>query len=298
MVVFNSMVVPLSVTGALVLLLAVASTYALPASTPKSSRWWFQTHTPEFTTQALSIVTKHRTALTGVYIYNGVSVNQSAHLVCPSDAEIYTKVAPFLLLNLTVGIVVTPSQEPIQNGAIQGPVVQQLAAMAKRNKLSSLMLDYEPKTNITQLHAEAYARFITALTEALHVYGVELDICVSNWSILTRFFLYASTGVDSMMSMASTYYGNNITANKYWVTSEMQQGVSSSQLRVGIGSTNSIYHKWDYKWNRTSFLEFTGWAQKQGVQNIDLWRTDLDSLNATGGTAPWIYDELASFLAQ
>ena len=41
---------------------------------------------------------------------------------------------------------------------------------------------------------------------------------------------------------------------------------------------------------------FVGWLEERGVQHIDLWRADLNTLNHVDGTLPWIYDTLASFL--
>ena len=60
-------------------------------------------------------------------------------------------------------------------------------------------------------------------------------MCVSSWSILTNFSLYRSTGVDQMQSMASTYNGHrgNSSIDKYWVTTELAEGVDTSQLAVG-----------------------------------------------------------------
>ena len=69
-------------------------------------------------------------------------------------------------------------------------------------------------------------------------------MCVSSWSILTEFGIYSNTGVDQMMSMASTYFGRDVNKNKEWVSKELAAGVSLSQLHVGIGSTNYITQKW------------------------------------------------------
>ena len=106
----------------------------------------------------------------------------------------------------------------------------------------------------------------------LHKHGVKLGMCVSSWSILTEFGLYASTGVDAMMSMASTYFGANITRDEEWVAKELAAGVSLRQLHVGIGSTNSVYQKWDYKWTETGFQSFVDKLNSGGVQHIDIWR--------------------------
>ena len=82
---------------------------------------------------------------------------------------------------------------------------------------------------------QRYASFLRALGKELHATGRQLDMCVSSWSILTNFTLYQSTGVDRMQSMASTYngHGGNSSIDKYWVTTELAEGVDTSQLAVG-----------------------------------------------------------------
>ena len=71
--------------------------------------------------------------------------------------------------------------------------------------------------------------------------------CFRRVTLDSRLRLYAQTGVDGMMSMASTYFGTNLSSNEMWVQKELDDDVSLEQLRVGIGSTNAIFSKWDYK---------------------------------------------------
>jgi hypothetical protein len=266
------------------------------ACAKKTSSWWFQTHTPEYTTQAVDIVTKHKASITGAYYYHGFHIATNGSFMSPPDSDIETKAVPFLNLGLTVGVALGLDQDALQNN-VAHIGIKAAAATAARNNLSSLMIDYEPRTNITAAHAKAYAAFVQALAAELHVHGLSLGMCVSSWSILTEFSLYAKTGVDNMMSMASTYYGKNIAGNEEWMSKELAAGVSLSQLHVGIGSTNSITQKWDYEWTEAGFKSFMGWLQSRKIQNIDIWRTDIDTLNATDGTAQWIYDGVAEFLA-
>lgn len=161
------------------------------------------------------------------------------------------------------------------------------------------MLDYEPRTNYTAAHQRAYASPTTALADGLHHHGLELDICISDWSILTSFGLYAATGVDRMMSMGSTYSGVNVSRDKGWVVQEQAPGVSPSQLAVGIGSMSTTPHPLDpgYNWTEPGLAKLIDWCEQRGVQHIELWRADLNTLNPVDGTAPWVYSLLAKFLA-
>ena len=274
------------------LLLALSAT---GAPTPaRTSRWWFQTHTPEYTEQTVQLVRAHRDSITGVYMYAGLGIDAGGYFNSPSDAITAAKVAPIVALGVTTSIALGIDQASVQNGTWRETgALAEAAALTARHNLTSLMVDYEPKTNITEAHARDYAAFITELAAALHAHGATLDMCVSSWSILDKFALYAPTGVDRMMTMAATYFGSNISKNENWVRQEQAQGVSPAQLSVGIG-TMSDEPKWDYNWTEQSFRAFVGWSAAAGVRHIDIWRSDIDTLNGT--TAQWVYDAVAGFL--
>lgn len=82
------------------------------------------------------------------------------------------------------------------------------------------------------------------------------------------------------------------------VIKEQEEGVQPSQLAVGVGSESTTPHPNDpgYNWTESELRDFVGWLEERGVQHIDLWRADLNTLNHVDGTLPWIYDTLASFL--
>ena len=83
-------------------------------------------------------------------------------------------------------------------------------------------------------------------------------MCISDWSILTNFSLYAGTQVDRMMSMGSTYSGLNVTRDQSWIMKEQEQGVSPSQRAVGIGSVSTTPHPNDpgYNWTASELHDF------------------------------------------
>jgi len=163
--------------------------FLIPSNTV---HWWLQTHTPAYTTQAVALARAHRNSLTGVYMYAGVSVGANGSVTAPSDATLASKIHPLRALNLTVGVAVGVLQDAIVDGTATH-AAPTLAAMAARNGLTSLMVDYEPSTDITSEHARRYAHFIETLAAALHERDVQLGMCVSSWGILTNFSLYAAT---------------------------------------------------------------------------------------------------------
>jgi len=42
--------------------------------------------------------------------------------------------------------------------------------------------------------------------------------------------------------------------------------------------------------------QFIAWCEQRGVEHIDLWRGDLNTLNPVDGTEPWVYSLLAKFV--
>ena len=70
-------------------------------------------------------------------------------------------------MGLDVGIALGVDQTAVESGAASKGVLD-AAKTAKRNNITSLMVDYEPRTNITNAHAVSYARFISDLSDALH----------------------------------------------------------------------------------------------------------------------------------
>merc|ERR1712083_1282998 len=105
-----------------------------------------------------------------------------------------------------------------------------------------------------------------------------------------------STGVDTMMSMASRYFGKDVASNQQWATQEMEQHVTKSQLAVGIGTmtTNATSAKWDYQWDAAKLHNFMAWLQEHDIGNVDIWRADIDNLNGTA--EEYYYDLIADFL--
>lgn len=270
--------------------------FALSApDTGRQSRWWFNLHSSAYTHQAVELVKSHRASITGVWSYAGLGLGDDGQLTC-DDTRLAPLIKPLTDLGVTVGVALGVAQKAVESGAaLRG--ASAAAACAARHNLTSLMIDYEPRTNITDAHAQAYARFVAELSKETHRVGVETAMCISSWSILTKFGLYAATGVDSMMSMASTYFGKNVASNQEWVSKELAQNVSLSQLAVGIGTmtVDPASEKWDYQWTETKLRSFVSWLQTRDVQNIDVWRADIDTLNGT--TAEYYYHVLAEFLS-
>ena len=115
---------------------------------------------------------------------------------------------PYLDLGVTVHVSMDLTTSSVLDGSAHRGIAAAVAAV-QRNNLTGLMIDYEPRTDYTPQHEQAYASLLRTLAGKLHAVDRQLDMCISDWSILTNFSLYAATGVDRMMSMGSTYSGIN-----------------------------------------------------------------------------------------
>ena len=132
-----------------------------------------------------------------------------------TDQQISERVQPYLDLGVTVHVSMDLTTSSVLDGSAHRGIAAAVAVTVRHN-LTGLMVDYEPRTDYTLQHQRAYANLLRALASELHAVGRQLDMCVSDWSILTNFSLYSATGVDRMMSMGSTYSGVNVTRDKSW----------------------------------------------------------------------------------
>ena len=175
----------------------------------------------------------------------------------------------------------------------------------QRNNLSGVMLDYEPATSAAPL-ARLYSEYVGNLSVAMHAVHSAAEMCTSDWGILDGhrlpegYGLYAVTGVDRMMSMAGTYFGTNLTKNRYNVDLELKQGVSLSQLAVGIGtmiepSCATGPAKWDYNWTEAKLNEFVAFVEQRQITRLYFWRADIDDEGDC--TSPYFFDVARRWLA-
>ena len=153
----------------------------------------------------------------------------------------------------------------------------------------------------------------------MHGAGLQAEMCVSSWGILDGHFLkngegygiYAKTGVDVMMSMAGTYFGTNVTKDVHNIELEIKQGVTLSQLAVGIGTQINpsvaagcpkvgqmgchTVGGQCYNWTRSRLETFVADCVSRGVRTIDMWRADIDSEGDC--TEPYYFQVAERFLA-
>ena len=175
------------------------------------------------------------------------------------------------------------------------------AAVLLRQGLMGILIDYEPVSNYSDAHAQAYGDFLGALSAAIAPLRVGMDI--AGWGLLSAKFWphYQGRGVSRFTSMTPTYDATNVSANEAFVGQALA-ALPPGSYAAGIGSVlaGGKACEWDYKWTNDSLAPFVGFLGGSGVEFIDVWRCDIDApygKAAPDATAPFFLDALRAFVA-
>lgn len=240
---------------------------------------------------------------TGVYLCcNGFSIGADGRLAQPTPAALLNQSLPLLQAGLTVHYVMGISNESIASGSWRGtPSIPSLVATAVSSGINGYIVDYEPSTNYTHAHAQAYADFLAALAAALHAAGKEVGFDSAGWGILHSWGVYAATGVDISTSMTPTYeYTGNGSAMREFILGQIEGGMPVQAIGAGIGTmlTSAYKPEWQYNWTAPTLSSFAGWlAGTAGVQRMDFWRADIDYNYDPTATQPFVFQAAAAFLS-
>jgi hypothetical protein len=165
--------------------------------------------------------------------------------------------------------------------------------------LAGLIVDYEPSSDYSPAHAEAYGAFLGNLSAAIAPLRVGMD--VAGWGILGPAFWphYLQRGVSRFTSMTPTYDASNVTANRVFVKAALS-ALPPGSYAAGIGSVLAPGPcKWNYQWTNATLAPFVQFLTEQSVEFLDVWRCDIDSPYDTKGpdaTAPFFLEALKGFL--
>jgi hypothetical protein len=272
-----------------------------------------------FVESSVALATANLASMTGVYLFLPLSVQQavaggngSGAVVVADDTVMATVVPPFLLLGLSVSGSIWVDPAVMRSGAAS-EAVPNLTAAAVRHNLSALFVDFEPGGQGDPLLAASLARFMAALAAALHAVGRSAEMAVDAVGILNQYALYATAGVDRLMTMA-TYngWGADGAASFVRLTSavdaELQANVSRAQLAVAVGSMivgerpdgtgtpcpDASGVNLNFQWTPTGLARFVAWLELIGVRHLDVYRCDLCLLNST--TEQWLLNATAQWL--
>jgi hypothetical protein len=265
-----------------------ASAAPTPDSGPGARRvnWYLNRNEPSANA---SFVSANPAALTGVYLCCNAFVfdDSGAFTSSSTDAEIQTQMAPLAALGLPISYVLSITDADLASGAYTGSIATAVET-AVRNHISGYVSDYEPQTNYTLAHEEQYATFLSDMAAAMHAANPPLsfEVAVAGWGILDAWSVYAPVPVDAFASMDPTYYGTSVPDDEAFVAGEMEGGVPVARIAVGISTT---------EWSQADLQTFVTWLGQAGVDQIDVWRSDIDSY---GSVEPYYGTILGGFLAE
>jgi hypothetical protein len=257
--------------------------------------WWYlDAGVPAANEQ---FATQNASAFTGALLCCGlasVAADGSVSLKFPA-ATVLNQTSALSRLGVPSLLVIGIADGAITSGAWSVSVVP-LVQFAHASGSVGLVVDYEPVSNYTLQHAEAYAAFLQSLALALHADGLQLGFDCADWGILDFWTAFLGKGIDIFVSMSPTYSGKDVAADRQFVQNMITAGVSTDSISIGLGTMlkPSCTGYDNYDWTQATLAPFLDFLQSSSVHSISFWRSDIDDYC---GTAPWMVDLAASFVA-
>jgi len=288
----------------LIVLVAIAAVAAV--AEPRGARMYLASGRTDENMQAIR---QAKGGVTGVYMCcNLASVAANGTATSPKDADaIRTEVnAIRAAIREQTGVpdaevwhTVTPSQLTVQSGtwrAAGAPAA--LAQLAGEWNSTGILIDYEPSTNYSQAHADAYGAFLGGLAAAMAPRKVGMDI--AGWGLLKQKYWpsFAGRGLARFTSMTPTYTGTDVPGDEAFVAEALSGPLKAEAVAFGLGTevAAGCTAKWSYNWTEPRLRAFLANASAAGARGVDLWRADIDSY-CPSGTAQWMLDAVRDFVA-
>ena len=277
------------------LLLCLAT---LPASSAgsRSVFWYLGDYTNAYVAENERFIAAHTQVVNGIlHCCGGPSVLSNGTLsVSAKTRSLYANLTGQEVARKLGPVMLPLSPDPwaVQSGsAIKA--VPALVELIVELGVSGLIADYEPHANETAAHAQAFVKFLAALSSGLHAKSKQLGVCVSDWGVIapTYYKQLATTKADVFASMGSTYYGTDKTdpsrglLNKLHVR-EMVAAFPLESIAIGIGtmsvagacaSAKGLLTS-DYGWTQQSLTEYLDFLSTEGITKLGIWRADIAAL--------------------
>ena len=180
-----------------------------------------------------------------------------------------------------------------------------MVSLAESQGFDGWIVDYEPTTQpYTSQHAEQYARFLAAVSVAMHAVGKKSGFCTGNWGIIdVNHFAdpYAKSQVDIVSNMGSYGFPGAMAPLQNFLVNAIRHmaplgGANVISSDVGTMLAPPYKPPLDFNWQPDTLSEFLNFVSSHGVQQVTAWRADLDENYPANATQPWFFKALASFL--
>jgi len=273
--------------------LAILAVASAAATNTRRVRWYLNAGRIN---DNVEFVTTNAHALTGVYGCCGL-LSVASNGTVSQKLDLAAASAPILAKGLTYHAVAGVDGDGIKHGtAMSG--AKEIVRIAKAAKLTGVVFDYEPKTNYTTAHEEAYAAFLQEVKKEAGT-DLEVGMDVAGWGILEDLSVYANAGLDLYTSMSPTYTSGTALSSTGAAFVSSMVGTFGQRASAGIGSMptegkeGSCSQMPDYGWTADTLQQFLTQLEDQGFAGVDVWRCDIDTY---GETATWFVDGIATFL--
>ena len=210
--------------------------------------------------------------------------------------NIKNEAAPTLAHGLEYHAVLNVDQDAIQTGAAAKQCSEAIN-LANDANITGLLVDYEPTTNFTLKHTEAYIGYLRCLKTEGNKKNLQISMVVSDWGIIQNLNAYAALNLDSYTSTSPTRQAaqaNSDVGKKF--VENMDAAFGSKRAFIGIGSVSSDRSSCskNYGWTKSSLSKFLNSSSKSGIQHVDIFRCDIEKYSAVN---PFFFTDLSAWLA-
>lgn len=273
-------------------------------------------------TENTATVRAAKGALTGAYLCCNLAEMQADGSVASgknaTEVAVETAAIRAALAEVTgrsdpeVWHVVGVSQQAIESRSwARSGAPAKFAELAAAWHSTGLIVDYEPSTNYSQAHAEAYGHFLAALDVSLRNESglaaggsarreMRAGMDFASWGILDEpyWHAYAAASLGRYTSMSPTYSGADLSKDEAFASSALAGPLPARQIAFGLGTeldAKCPAAKWAYHWTEAPLRKFLTDLASKGALGVDLWRADIDDY-CSEGTAPWMLDAVRDFV--
>lgn len=257
-----------------------------------------------------AFLSAHPSAITGAYLCcNWATFLPNGSFTSNGVSNMLSQMSVITDTNRDAWIVIGVSQQAIYSGSWKNGMAGAAATAKEIVQANALfqgwIVDYEPDSNYSMQHAEAYGNFLGALAAAIKPVGAALAMDIAGWGVLNVDFwpAFLNRGIARFTSMTPTYDGSNITENEVFVRealSRLPPGTYAAGLSSQVSDPTAKCAEGDSHWNSTNMPAFVQWMAQEGVDFVDVWRSDIDCPYDKNGqadsTEDWFLTAVEEFL--
>eukprot|EP01060_Flectonema_neradi_P029533 TRINITY_DN4101_c0_g1_i2.p1 TRINITY_DN4101_c0_g1~~TRINITY_DN4101_c0_g1_i2.p1 ORF type:complete len:291 (+),score=54.33 TRINITY_DN4101_c0_g1_i2:43-915(+) len=283
----------------LIATMAMLTLVGCEGSDPKTVRWIVNSKN---TDENIQMWKNHEGVVKGFVGASGltsgvINVSKNGSTAVVEGHNLKNEAAIPLAKGLEYHALLNVDQEAIQSGAAAKQCSEAIE-LADNANITGLLVDYEPTTNFTMKHTEAYAGYLRCLKTAGNKKNLQISMVVSDWGIIQSLDTYAELNLDSYTSTSPTRQAaqaNSDIGTKF--VENMIAAFGAKRTFVGIGTVDTPRASCskNYGWSKDSLEKFLNTSSKAGVAHIDVFRCDIQKYSPID---PFFFNDLSAWVAQ